>query len=189
MPRSFEQILSDEKSSRNILEIILKKNITFENNKEVKPKNITFDQLSVFIFDILKIRPQDCVGIDYTTGRYDTREIQVKAGVDVTPFISAPGTCFNHADHSITVKRQVSNITKVLFRSVPLNVSNEEILHLCAVYGDVVDGVKREKLYNNRDKGRMGSNRSVEIILNDGMTFENFYWLEGALPGDQRAGG
>ena len=45
--------------------------------------------------------------------------------------------------------------------------------------------MKREKLYNVKDKGRTGSNRVVEMILNEGMTFENFFWMEGALPGDQ----
>ena len=89
--------------------------------------------------------------------------------------------------HLLHPRRQDTGqqISKVLFRSVPLNVSDEEILHLCAVYSDVVDGIKREKLYNNKDMGRTGSNRMVEIIFNDGMSFDIFYWLEGALPGDQ----
>ena len=33
--------------------------------------------------------------------------------------------------------------------------------------------------------GKVGSNRSVDVILNDGASFENFYWLEGPLPPDQ----
>ena len=184
--RSFEQILSEETKSRNILEIHLKKSITYdENNKETKPMNITFDQLSDFIFSTLKIRPQDCLGIDYTTGRYDTREIQLKPEVDSSKYVTEPNSCILHSNHSITVKRQTNNITKVLFRNVPLNVCDEEILQLCAVYGDVAGGVKRERLYNNKDKGKIGSNRSVEIVLFENRTFENYYWLEGALPGDQ----
>ena len=185
-PRSFEEILSEEIKSRNILEIHLKKSITYdENNKEDKPKNITFDQLSDFIFGTLKIRPQDCLGIDYTTGRYDTREVQLKPEVDSSRYVTEPNSCILHSNHSITVKRQTNNISKVLFRNVPLNVCDEEILQLCAVYGDIIGGVKRERLYNNKDKGKMGSNRSVEIILFENRTFENYYWLEGALPGDQ----
>ena len=36
-----------------------------------------------------------------------------------------------------------------------------------------------------KDKGKVGSNRTVEVLLNEGAVFENFYWLEGPLPGDQ----
>ena len=184
--RSFEEILSEETKSRNILEIHLKKSITYdENNKETKPQNITFDQLSDFIFGTLRIRPQDCLGIDYTTGRYDTREVQLKPEVESSKYVTEPNSCILHSNHSITVKRQTNNVTRVLFRNVPLNVVDEEILQLCAVYGDVAGGVKRERLYNNKDKGKIGSNRSVEIILFENRTFENYYWLEGALPGDQ----
>ena len=185
-PRNFEEILSEETKSRNILEIHLKKSVTYdENNKETKPMNITFDQLSDFIFGTLRIRPEDCLGIDYTTGRYDTREVQLKPEVDSSRYVTEPNSCILHSNHSITVKRQTNNITKVLFRNVPLNVCDEEILQLCAVYGDIAGGVKRERLYNNKDKGKIGSNRSVEIILFENRTFENYYWLEGALPGDQ----
>ena len=36
-----------------------------------------------------------------------------------------------------------------------------------------------------KDKNLQGSNRSVEIVLNKEASFENYYWLEGPLPGDQ----
>ena len=41
------------------------------------------------------------------------------------------------------------------------------------------------KLTNANDKGKVGSNRTVDVILNDGASFENYYWLEGPLPSDQ----
>ena len=31
----------------------------------------------------------------------------------------------------------------------------------------------------------MGSNRTVDVLLNPGYTFENYYWMEGPLPSDQ----
>ena len=182
--RSFEQIISEEKKNRNILELHLTKNVTIENNKQVKPKNLTFDELSIFIFDILKIKHQDCIGLDYTTGRYDHREIQLKPGIEVTQYLNG-SIPYQFKDHQILVKRQRNNISKVIFRNVPLNVPDEELLNLCVCYGDVVEGVQREKLYNNKDKGMLGSNRTVDVILKDGATFENYYWMEGPLPGDQ----
>ena len=177
--RTFEQILVEDLKDRNILEINL-----YKTNPEERGMNLTFDDLSTFIFDVLKIRHQDCVGIDYTTGRYDHREIQLKPGVDVSPYVTG-NTPLLFRNHHILVKKQTNNVTKVLFRNVPLNVPDEEILNLCICYGEVLGGVTREKLNNKKDKGISGSNRAVEIILNENTSFENFYWLEGPQPGDQ----
>ena len=182
--RSFEEIISEEKTNRNILEFHITKITTTENQQHVKIMNLTFDDLSIFIFNTLKIKHQDCLGIDYTTGRYDHREVQLKPGVDVNPYITG-NTPMQFKNHNIFVKRQTNNITKVLFRKVPLNVPDEEILNLCICYGEVVEEVKREKLCNKKDKGMLGSNRSVDVILRDGASFENYYWMEGPLPGDQ----
>ena len=98
-----------------------------------------------------------------------------------------------HVDHPITfhdfdiiVKRQETNFaTKVLFRSVPLNVPDEELVNLALCYGQPVGKVKRERLTNSKDKGKMGSISSLDVLLNPGYTFENHCWLEGPLPSDQ----
>ena len=48
--RTFEEIIAEEEKNRNILEISLKR-----ANQQEKVMNLTFDDLSIFIFDILKI--------------------------------------------------------------------------------------------------------------------------------------
>ena len=73
--RTFAEIIEQEKTNRNILEIHLTKTA-------IKPKNLTFDDLGDLIFDILKINPDDCLGFDYTTGRYDSRPIKLRPTVD-----------------------------------------------------------------------------------------------------------
>ena len=174
--RTFSQIIEQEKLNRNILEIHLRKT-------EAKPRNLTFDDIGEFLFDILKINHDDCLGFDYTTGRYDSRQIKLKPSIDTTPYITLNPIIF--MDHEITVKKQLSNVTKVLFKNVPLNVPDEEILNLCFCYGTVMNNtVQYEKLYNDRNKGMIGSNRYVEMVLYSGAALENFYWLEGPLPGD-----
>ena len=88
-------------------------------------------------------------------------------------------------EHEITVKKQLSNVTMVIFKNVPLNVPNEEILNLCFCYGTVIGNkVVNERMFNNRNKGMTGSNMSVEMILDSGASLENYYWMEGPLPGD-----
>ena len=72
------------------------------------------------------------------------------------------------------------------FKNVLLNVPDEEILTLCACYGKAVDNkVHYEKLNNIRGRGLTGSTRYVDMQLNQGTCFENYYWMEGPLPGDQ----
>ena len=71
-----------------------------------------------------------------------------------------------------------------MYHSMSL-IPDEEIINLCLVYGQPQGWVTREKLTNNKDKGKIGSNRSVDVLLSEGSAFENFYWLEGPLPGDQ----
>ena len=174
--RNFVEIIEQEKSSRNILEIHLTKTAT-------KPKNLTFDDLGELVFDILKIKPDDCFGFDFTTGRYDSRQIKLKPSVDTMPYITTTPIVF--MGHEITVKKQLSNVTKVLFKNVPLNVPDEEILNLCFCYGTVIgNAVHYEKMFNTRSRGMTGSNRFVEMILDSGATLENYYWIEGPLSGD-----
>jgi hypothetical protein len=68
---------------------------------------------------------------------------------------------------------------------VPLNVPDEELINLCMCYGQSQGWVTRERLTNNKDRGKIGSNRTVDVLLNEGAAFENYFSLEGPLPGDQ----
>lgn len=182
--RSFAQILEDEKKDRNILEIQLNCNtITSESGSQSKAKNLTYEDIGELLFDILEINPEDCISFNFNTGRYDQREIKFKPKIDTTPYIRV--LPFTFKDHSITVKKQRQNITRVTFRNVPLNVPDEEILTLCACYGKSVDSIVHyERLNNIRGRGLTGSTRFVDVELDEGKTFENYYWMEGPLPGD-----
>ena len=182
--RSFAQIIEDEKKDRNILEIQLNRNNVMNTDGSTgKAKNITYEDLGELLFDILKINPEDCISFNFNSGRYDQREIKFKPDINTTPFVRV--VPFPFKDHSVTVKKQRQNITRVTFRNVPLNVPDEEILTLCACYGKSVDStVHYERLNNIRGRGLTGSTRYVDIELEEGKTFENYYWMEGPLPGD-----
>ena len=184
--RSWLQILSDARDKRNILELHLTKIPQKDaNNQPYQPKHLTHDDLSDFLFKDLKIKHSDLLSIDYTTSSYGHREVELLPGVDITPFLTGNNSR-EFRFHRIQVKAQSKNTsTKILFRNVPLNVPDEELVNLCMCYGEPVGWVVREKLTNMKDKGLLGSNRSVEVNLNKGASFENYYWLEGPLPCDQ----
>ena len=44
--------------------------------------------------------------------------------------------------------------------------------------------VHYERLYNDKNRGMMGGTRYVEVELFPGASMNNFYWMEGPLPGD-----
>ena len=179
--RSFAEILASEQANRNILEIHLNRLSIEENNVTTRAKALTHDDLGELIFDVLNVDYKDCLGFNYSTGKYDTREIKFKPGVDLTPYIK---TGLVYKDHEVSTKKQMNNLTKVSFRNVPFNIPDEEIIQLYRCYGTPLNNkVNYEKMHNNRNKGMVGSTRWVEMDLKANMN--NFYWLEGPLPGDR----
>ena len=185
-PRPFSQIIIEETASRNTIQFHLRKIPIMENGKATSPKNLTFDQLGEFIFDILKVDPEHCLALDLTTGRYDTRELKLKTEVDVTPYLSTSYP-YIFMNHEITVQKVLKNVIKICFKNVPMSVPDEEILHLCKAYSTPVDNiVHREKVRLAGSTLRVvtGSTRYVDVTMNTKAHFRNFYWLEGPLPGD-----
>ena len=47
----------------------------------VPPKPLTVEDIGQLIFDIIKIDPATCEGVNLFTGRYDTKEIKLKPNV------------------------------------------------------------------------------------------------------------
>ena len=77
--------MEDGKKLRNILEIILEKNlVTNRDGTTVKEKSLNFDDSGEFSFDVLKIDPENCVSFNFTSGRYDICEIKFKSDVDIS---------------------------------------------------------------------------------------------------------
>ena len=181
--RSFEEILAEEKKNRNILTVTLTKIIIFENGREIKEKNLTMKDMGEFMFDVLKLKVEDCAGLSLSTNRYDTREINLKPGTDPTPYLTKEPITFK--GHTITVTKQRTDTTKVTFKNVPWNIPDEEIINICEVYGTPLNN---KVIYDPMPKayrGIRGPNRSVNVKMNPGMQFENFYWVEGPLDDDR----
>ena len=159
--RTFEQIVAEEKETRNIIEIkVTRKQV--EKDGEIKPaKTLSMDDVSVLIFDIIGVKPQDCLGVALYTSRYDTKEVKFKPGVDTESYLTKD-TPIVFKDHEILVTKQTANITRITFKNVPFNVPDEEILNLCSCYGDIGDTrvIYEKPTINSR--GVMGATRYVD---------------------------
>ena len=183
--RNYHQIIADASSpnSNVLIQFKLHKIISIS---DIKPPNLTHAQVGEFLFDILKIKPESCLEIDLNTGRYDTRELLLRPGTDLTGVITS-SVPHIFKEHEITVKMLSQQVTKVTFRNVPMSVPDEEIVHLCSQYGDLVDGrVHREviRLGGATRYSLVSSTRWAEVKLKSGMTFNNFYWMVGPGQGD-----
>ena len=86
-------------------------------------------------------------------------------------------------DQEIEVKRQTANVTEVTFRNVPFNIPDEEIINLCKYYGEPLNNSVSYEKPNKNSRGVAGSARIVEINMQAGKQFENFYWMQGPLEG------
>ena len=183
--RSFAQILEQEKKDRNILELRMNK---IRTDEAVPPplnsNNMSAEDVGELLFDILRLNPAHCLAYDYNTGRNDTKQVKLKPGVPVADILAKSPLEFK--GFKVVVSQQRLNITRVTFKNVPLNVPDEEIIHLCMSYGSPVENkVQYEVLRNSRNKGHTGSTRFVDMELNEDSSFNNYYWMEGPFPGDQ----
>ena len=182
--RSFNQILEEEKKNRNILELKINKIKTDEALPPTSNPNMSAEDIGELLFDILKLDPSHCLAYDYNTGRNDTKQVKLKPGIPVNEILAK--SPLNFKGFSVVVSQQRLNITRVTFKNVPLNVPDEEIIHLCMAYGKPVDNkVRYEVLYNPKNKGHTGSTRFVDMELDEGKSFNNYYWMEGPLSGDE----
>ena len=178
--RSFAEIIAEEKANRNILVIKLTK---MTDATGAKAPNLSMEDVGELMFDKMKLIAADCKSVALYTSRYDTKEVLLKPGVDPSPYITtAP---FEFKGHEVSVSRQLSCVTRVMFRNVPYNIPDEELIHLCKFYGKPV---RNEVMYEQPTKasrGVPGSNIIVMVEMEPGKQFENYYWMEGPLPGDQ----
>ena len=183
--KKYAEIVAMQKCQRNVLEIKIKKNQKLDKDAENYP-NLSFDDISEVIFEIINIDFEDCIGVDFNTGRYDTREVSLKPQVDSSKYI--PTEPIVYKNHEITVRKMLHNVTKVTFKNVPMYVPDEDILHLCGIYGTVVDDKvhwEQQRITTSKKKGVLVSpTRYVHMHLNNGATFNNFYWMEGPMAGD-----
>ena len=179
--RTFAQILADERDKRNILEIKLTK---MSSGGEGRIENLSLEKIGELMFDVIKLKAEECERVALITNRYDTKEVMLKAGIDPTPYLTTEPIMFH--DHEVRVQVQSSKTVQVTFRDVPLCIPDEEIINLCQCYGEPVNNEVRYRP-SELTRGVQGSIRYVDMKLLPGKQMENYYWMEGPLDGDRGA--
>ena len=85
--RTFAEIIAEEKEQRNILEIKLTR-LSINVEGELKAaKSLSIEEVGELMFDVIKLKPEDCAGVAMYSSRYDTKEVKLKAGVNPAPYL------------------------------------------------------------------------------------------------------
>ena len=67
--RSFAKIIEDEQRDRNIIELQMNRlSVEDEHGNMNKVKQLTFEDLGEFLFDVLEIKPEDCISFNFSLG-------------------------------------------------------------------------------------------------------------------------
>ena len=78
-----------------------------------------------------------------------------------------------------------SNHTKVTFLNVPKYVPDEELVHFCSTFGDVIDPtVYYGKYQGGKINGLRNGTRWIEAEIYPSRRQINYIWIEGPLAGD-----
>ena len=183
--KAYADLVAKHKKERNMIEIKFTR-MKKQNDLARPNRNVEIDTVSEYVFGELNVNPNDILEVDLNTGKGDTKQILFKPGVNTDSLVSNFPDTFGEFNINIS---KISNTEKrVSFKNVPSYVPDEEILNLCAIYGDVEGGVQREKVSMKTASGSISlvsSNRFVMIKIKPGYYFNNYYWMEGPLPGDQ----
>ena len=185
--RKFSMMREAAKKERNVIEIrFQKQRVNGDSGRQ--NKYVDLETISEYCFSELGLKPDMIEAIDLNTGRFETKQIKLKQGVDASKYVNDFPDTYGDYVVSITNASKLES-TKVTFKNVPLEIQDDELMNLCVIYGKVDGEIKREAVNMNHSKyGKFkltSSTRYVYMKLNPGQKFKNYYWMEGPLPGDQ----
>ena len=121
--RSYQQIIDDcNSTSAHILIQLKLHKIINPSTPDRKPINLNDSQIGEFLWEFLKLPFDSCLEIDNQTGRYDTREILIKSGTDLTNILTTD-TPHHFKDHEISASLINNTASRITFKGVPLGVS------------------------------------------------------------------
>ena len=176
---TYHEILN--RANDNVLEITTQM-IDPPQNATLVEKSLTFDDFADFLFDHLKVNPDDCSSYTFSQYSNNSKELKFKPSVDISPYIGS----FSFRGHSFTSRRQGNRTVRVTFREVPHYICDEELLNIVQCYGTPTDFVMHyDQSANPKAKGLVNvSTRHMEMTMGD-KKVPNYFWLEGAHPGDK----
>ena len=114
--RIYADIILKQKKERTMIELKFTRKKNDDDNSRTN-RNVDADVVGEYIFSELKVKPEEIQEIDLNTGRYDTKQILFRNGVNIDSYLNNfPDT---YLDYYVTVSRMTQNERKVTFKNVP----------------------------------------------------------------------
>ena len=136
--RSYET-LRQTFSSFNMIEL------TITKPDSSTAKKLSDDDIVVFMFDLLKIPPEECVEFNFFAQAHGKKFFTLKQGVNAKTYATKSPIDFR--DHSISAEAVAVGTTRVRILYAGLDIPDEEILNLLDIFGEVVS-IQREPMRN-----------------------------------------
>ena len=184
---AYKTLAKESKDKRNLLTLKTPKLPSDSGPKAGNRQLLEQGEWAELIFDLCEIKVEDVLGIDFQAGGYNAAEIQLKDEVDAGQY---EGISKEFKGMTFDMSKSQADSTKVTFKSVPLSVPNQELIHLVKAYGGKMENeeVKYEKVLVSTPKGHNtevnGTTRYVHATFPPNRRLRTFYWMQGPLPKD-----
>ena len=144
------------------------------------PEFPSLEVVATYLFEILKVNQHDALELDHFSSR-NKKRILLRDGVDIDKHrIYMPDT---YKGYIINVEKISQTKTRILFKNVPIDCPEVELINLCNTYGKLEGGISNQFMnvpIENKGNIRMRtSNRVAYVVLHPGKLLKNFYWLGG----------
>ena len=186
--KPYAELVQEAKEIRNILEIKITKISSTQEPVPKQDNQLSFDSLADFLFSTLNIDPSNCLTFNHSLGNNSCKELSFKPGVIIDGYVGNFNICQGQSNFNLNTKKQQCSTVRLTVKNCPLNIPDQEILHIANTFCKPVDNIIHyETLSNVKAKGLKGGTRYLEVELKPGAVVPNFFWLSGPLDGDQGA--
>ena len=158
---------------------------------ETQRASLSKNEWTEMVFDHVLVDPEKVTGMDFFNSARGSIEFQMKENVNVQKLIDS-STKFK--GYEIQFSKTLTDETKVVFFNVPMQIPNEEILHLIDSYSGTMKVRKVERELVGGEKGfTTKSGKTIKVQSTTRYVYATFpankflrryYWLEGPCRND-----
>ena len=110
-------------------------------NDTATPEFPSLETVGTYLFEILKVHPNDALELDHFSSR-DKKRILLRDGVDIDKHrIYMPDT---YKGYIINIEKISQTKTRILFKNVPIDCPEVELINLCNTYGKMEGRVSHQ---------------------------------------------
>ena len=149
-------------------------------------KELKHQDYANYIFDVLDIDVDQVIGVDFSTGRPDHKEVLFKKEANTDEYV---GVRPDFKGYRVEVIKPLYGSTRITFKNVPLYIPDAELIHLIGSYAKMdKEEILSEKVSIKTEGGKVvnvkGTTRYAFATIPANKHLRRYYLLEGPLTTD-----